>query len=155
MRGRPSKYRSEFVEQAKKLCALGATAPDLATFFGVAVSTVKLWQVEHKEFSDALKVGKSTADRMVEQSLFRRAIGYEHDETDIRVVGTRLVKTPMRKHYPPDTTAAIFWLKNRKPKEWRDRIEKSISAPDGGPVQTVTLTRDEFAAIAAEIAKTV
>ncbi|MCD6674857.1 MAG: terminase [Burkholderiaceae bacterium] len=120
---RPTKFKPEFVEQAKKLCALGATAHDLASFFGVAVSTVKLWQVEHKAFSDALKVGKAVADRMVEQSLFRRALGYEHDETDIRVVGTRLVKTPMRKHYPPDTTACIFWLKNRRPDLWRDKTE--------------------------------
>lgn len=129
---RPTKYRDEFAEQARKLCALGATAPDLANFFGVAVSTVKLWQVEHKAFSDALKVGKSVADRMVEQSLFRRALGYEHDEVDIRVVGTKLVKTPLRKHYPPDTVACIFWLKNRKPKDWRDKHE--VGGPDDGPI---------------------
>lgn len=128
---RPSKFRPEFVEQARKLCQLGATAPDLATFFNVAVSTVKLWQVEHKAFSDALKVGKATADRLVEQSLFRRALGYEHDETDLRVVGTKLVKTPLRKHYPPDTTAAIFWLKNRKPKEWRDRHQHELTGAAG------------------------
>lgn len=129
---RPSKFKPEFVEQAKKLCALGgATAPDLATFFAVSVSTIKLWQVQHKAFSDALKVGKATADKLVEQSLFRRAIGYEHDETDIRTIGTKLVKTPVRKHYPPDTTACIFWLKNRKPGEWRDKQAVEVEAGAG------------------------
>jgi hypothetical protein len=131
MAGRPSKYRDEFAEQARKLCQLGATAPDLASFFGVAVSTVKLWQVQHKAFSDALKVGKATADKLVEQSLFRRALGYEHDEVDIRVVGTKLVKTPLRKYYPPDTTACIFWLKNRKPNDWRDKQALEVDAGKG------------------------
>lgn len=133
--GRPSKYREEFATQAKKLCELGATAPDLANFFDVAVSTVKLWQVQHKAFSDALKVGKAAADRMVEQSLFRRAVGYEHDETDVRVVAGQIVKTELRKHYPPDTTACIFWLKNRKPEEWRDRHEIDHGNRDGNPLK--------------------
>lgn len=119
--GRPTKYKPEYVEQARKLCALGATDAQLADFFKVSVSTVSLWKCVHEEFSESLKAFKEKADELVEQSLYRRAMGYEHDETDIRVVGTRLVKTPMRKHYPPDTTAAIFWLKNRRSQEWRDR----------------------------------
>lgn len=133
--GRPSKYQPEYAEQAAKLCRLGATDAQMADFFGVSVSTVSLWKVEHPEFSEAIKVPKAQADKRVEQSLYRRAIGYEHDETDLRVVGTRLVKTPLRKHYPPDTTAAIFWLKNRKPGEWRDRIEHTGAG--GGAIKTV------------------
>lgn len=120
---RPSKYKPEFAAQAEKLCALGATDAQLADFFEVAVSTVALWKVEHKEFSDAIRVPKAEADDRVEQSLYRRAMGYEHDETDIRVVAGQVVMTPIRKHYPPDTTAAIFWLKNRRGAEWRDKQE--------------------------------
>lgn len=121
MAGRPTKFKIEFIEQAKKLCLLGATDAQLADFFSVAVRTVALWKVQHKEFATALRVPKAAADHAVEQSLYRRAMGYEHDETDIRVLGTRLVKTPIRRHYPPDSTAMIFWLKNRKPKDWRDK----------------------------------
>jgi len=121
--GRPSKYKVEYAGQAAKLCRLGATDAQLADFFDVSVSTVSLWKVEHKEFSDALKVPKDEADRKVEQSLYRRAMGYEHDETDVRVVNNTIVTTPLRKHYPPDTTAAIFWLKNRQPTKWRDKQE--------------------------------
>lgn len=121
--GRPSKYHPEFADQAAKLCALGATDAQLADFFEVSVSTVALWKVQYPQFSDAIKVPKKQADKRVEQSLYRRALGYEHDEVDIRVVKNRLVKTPIRKYYPPDTTAAIFWLKNRDPKNWRDRVE--------------------------------
>ena len=121
--GRPSKYQPQFAEQAAKLCALGATDAQLADFFGVAVSTVALWKVQHPEFSDALKISKDEADAKVEQSLYRRATGYECDEVDIRVLNGEIVQTPLRKIYPPDTTAMIFWLKNRKPGDWRDKVD--------------------------------
>lgn len=133
--GRPSKYRDEFPAQAAKLCMLGATDAQLADFFEVSVATINLWKVQHPEFSESLKVPKKQADQRVEQSLYRRAMGYEHDETDIRVIGTKLVKTPIRKHYPPDTTAAIFWLKNRDPKNWRERVEHT--GADGKEIRVV------------------
>jgi hypothetical protein len=121
--GRPSKYKPEFADQAAKLCRLGATDAQLADFFEVAVSTINLWKVQHPKFSESIKVPKAEADERVEQSLYRRAMGYEHDEDDIRVVGGEIKVTATRKHYPPDTTAAIFWLKNRRPDEWRDKQE--------------------------------
>ena len=129
--GRPSKYKDGFAEQAAKLCALGATDAQLADFFEVSVSTVSLWKVQHAEFSEALKVAKEKADQMVEQSLFRRAMGYECDEVDIKVVAGEVIQTPLRKIYPPDTTACIFWLKNRKPADWRDRVENVHSGEVG------------------------
>lgn len=125
--GRPSKYKPEFAEQAKKLAVLGATDAQMADFFGVSISTFSLWKVEYSEFSESLKVAKEEADKRVEHSLYQRAMGYEHDEVDIRVVAGELKMTPIRKHYPPDTTACIFWLKNRKPKEWRDKVEHQHS----------------------------
>lgn len=118
---RPSKYKPEYADQAAKLCKLGATDAQLADFFGVAVSTINLWKVQHAEFSESIKVPKAEADERVEQSLYRRALGYEHDEVDIRVIDGQVVMTDIRKHYPPDATAMIFWLKNRKPGEWRDK----------------------------------
>ena len=73
----------------------------------------------HADFSESLKQYKARADDLVEQSLFRRATGYECDEVDIRVVNGEVVQTPLRRIYPPDTTACIFWLKNRQPDQWR------------------------------------
>lgn len=119
--GRPSKYKSEFAKQAAKLCALGATDAQLADFFEVSVSTINLWKIQHPAFSESIKVPKAEADARVEQSLYLRAMGYEHDDVDIRVVNNKIIKTDLRKHYPPDTTAAIFWLKNRNPEKWRDK----------------------------------
>ena len=135
---RPSKYRPELVEQAEKLCKLGATDLEVADFFGINVATLYRWKGEYPEFCQSLKISKEIADERVERSLFARANGYEHDEVDIRVVKDRIVKTPIRKFYPPDTTAAIFWLKNRKPAEWRDKQELEHS----GSV-TLTLSEDD------------
>lgn len=129
---RPSKYKPEFAELAKHLCKLGATDADLANAFKVTVSTISLWKVQHRGFSEALRVPKAIADRKVEASLFRRATGFECDETDIRVIDGKVVQTTVRKVYPPDTTACIFWLKNRNRKDWRDRIDAAIGGPEEG-----------------------
>lgn len=143
--GRPSKYKDGFVTQAEKLCKLGATDMEVADFFEVEVRTLYRWKAEHDDFCQALKAGKAEADARVERSLFARATGYEHDEVDIRVVGREIVQTPLRKHYPPDTTACIFWLKNRRPEEWRDRQE--LTGKDGAPLfdkPAETMTDDEI-----------
>lgn len=124
---RPTKYKEEYVTQAEKLCRLGATDIEVADFLEVDVRTLYRWKGEHEEFCQALKAGKEISDERVERSLFSRATGYEHDEVDIRVVAGELVQTPIRKFYPPDTTAAIFWLKNRKPSDWRDKTETEHS----------------------------
>lgn len=138
--GRPTDYKPEFAEQALKLCKLGATNATLADFFGVATQTINNWGSAHPEFLDALKVGKDEADEIVKKSLFQRAVGYSHDAVKIFMPGgaTKPVYATYREHYPPDPTSMIFWLKNRKPAEFRDRIEHS--GPDGGPLQ-VTVAR--------------
>lgn len=133
---RPTKYKAEFVEQAKKLCRHGLTDQELADFFDVNVATIQRWKLEHPEFCDAIKTGKADADDRVVDSLYHRAIGYQHDDVDIKAIEGQIVKTPTRKQYPPDTTAAIFWLKNRRPKDWRDKQEMEHS----GSV-TVEITR--------------
>lgn len=112
---------------------------EIADFFGIDVRTLYRWKNDNDEFCQSLKAGKAEADERVERSLFSRALGYEHPEVDIRVVDKEIVQTQIIKHYPPDTTAAIFWLKNRKPAEWRDRQE--VTGKDGDPLLTgVTIT---------------
>jgi hypothetical protein len=135
--GRPSKFKPEFIAQAEKLCALGATDMEVADFFEVEVRTLYRWKAENDAFCQALKAGKDVADERVERSLYARANGYEHDEVDIRVVQGAIVQTPIRKYYPPDTTAAIFWLKNRRAAQWRDKQDVEHS----GQVQVTKVTR--------------
>lgn len=133
---RPSKFKPEFIEQARKLCKLGATDRELADFFGVTEKTLNNWKLESDEFLQSLKSGKDEADDRVERSLFARAVGYEHDDLDIRVVEGRIEQTPIVKRYPPDTTAAIFWLKNRRKGEWRDKVTQEHTNPDGSGLFT-------------------
>ncbi|WP_370601183.1 transposase [Pseudomonas nitroreducens] len=127
---RPSKYRPEFVEQACKLCKLGLTDKEIAKFFEVSEQTLNTWKQQYPEFLESLKGGKTLADAEVASKLFHRATGYEHPDTDIRVVNGVIVETPLIKHYPPDTTAAIFWLKNRRPDLWRDKVEPEDKGVD-------------------------
>lgn len=120
--GRPATYKPTFAIQAEKLCKLGATDADLANFFGVTDRTINRWQITHPEFCRALKAGKVEADDRVERSLYHKAVGYEFEAVKIFMpAGAQApVYAPYRERVPPDTTAAIFWLKNRRPELWRD-----------------------------------
>lgn len=136
-RGRPTAYKPEYAKQAEKLCRKGFTDQEMADFFEVEVRTLHRWKATHEAFCHALQAGKEIADDRVERSLFARATGYEHDEVDIRVVGGEVVQTPIRRFYPPDTTACIFWLKNRRKEAWRDKQDHELSGAGGGPLQVV------------------
>lgn len=109
------------------LCKLGATDKELADFFGVAVSTISKWKVDYPSFSEALKQGKELADARVASSLYNRAVGYEHKEDKIFQYEGAPIIVPTVKRYPPDTTAGIFWLKNRRPDLWRDKPKEEAT----------------------------
>lgn len=133
--GRPSKYKPEYAEQSRKLCLLGYTDAELASFFGVATDTINEWKVVHPEFSVSIRAGKEVADAEIADSLYNRAKGYSHPEDDIKVVQGEITITPTIKHYPPDTTAASLWLRNRQGGRWRDKTEQEITGKDGGPLE--------------------
>lgn len=136
---RPTKLKKEFVEQARKLCLLGATDQELADFFEVDVRTIYRWKSDSKEFCQAVKAGKSEADDRVERSLFQKAVGYEQEEVKIFMPAGAEgpVYAPYRAKLAPDTTAAIFWLKNRRPEEWREKSATEIS----GSIAVTTVER--------------
>ena len=121
--GRPTKYKPEYAELAYKFCLLGATDADLARFFEVEEKTVNNWKEEYPEFLQSIKRGKEQADAEIAQKLYHRAKGYEHEEDKIFQYEGEPVIVPTTKHYPPDPTSMIFWLKNRQPQKWRDRQE--------------------------------
>lgn len=121
--GRPTKFKPEYVNIIKAMCELGATVTELADALGVADSTVYLWATKYPELQDAMKLGRDAADERVVNALYHRALGYSHPEDDIRVVNGQIEITPTVKHYPPDATSMIFWLKNRRPTEWRQQPE--------------------------------
>lgn len=128
--GRPTKYKPGYNNQAYKLCLLGATDKELADFFEVNEDTINEWKKTYPKFSVSLKRGKMQADSVVAEKLFKRATGYSHPDSDIKVIDGRIVITDLTKHYPPDSTAAIFWLKNRNKESWRDRTDITTNGKD-------------------------
>lgn len=132
--GRPTKYRATYAKQAKQLCQLGATDRELAEFFEVSEVTLNAWKTQYPKFLKSLKLGKDAADTRVEQSLYHRAMGYSHPEVHVSNYQGEVTLTPLIKHYPPDSTACIFWLKNRKPAEWRDKVDHELAGKGGGPI---------------------
>ncbi|MEM5294232.1 terminase [Burkholderia sp. JPY481] len=101
MAGRPSAYKPEFAELARNYCLLGATDVDLAGFFHVTDRTIRQWKKQQPDFLAAMESGKTMADAMVARSLYNKATNN----------GTM---------QDADTTACIFWLKNRQKHAWRD-----------------------------------
>lgn len=149
---RPTKYKEEYNEQARKLCLLGATDKSLADFFEVCEDTINEWKKSKDGFSESLRAGKEVADANVADSLYNRACGYSHEEERLITVslGNSLGSTVERhntiKHYPPDTQAALTWLKNRQGDKWRDKQEIEHAGEIKGANVIITLpsnTRDE------------
>jgi hypothetical protein len=127
--GRPTEYKQLYNDQAEKLCKLGATDKELGDFFGVTEQTINNWKEVHPKFFESINAGKDLADANVVDRLYQRAMGFEHDSEEIKVVSmgekqrSEIVRVPIRKVYPPDPTSMIFWLKNRQPSKWRDKHE--------------------------------
>ena len=116
----PDAYRTEYAEQARKLCLLlGATDQELARFFEVGCEVLRGWLAGVPAFAAAVQAGKDLADAEVAERLHRRATGYSHEA--VRIFSDREV--PYVEHYPPDTTACIFWLKSRQPGKWQAKVE--------------------------------
>lgn len=133
-RGRPSSFRPEFCEQVVKLCRLGATDRQIAEFFGVVESTVNLWKLEHPEFSESIKEGKVQADMQVADALFKTATGYVIETEKVLGKGDNARVEKLKVSVPGDTTAQIFWLKNRQRDHWRDKTEAEVTGADGAPL---------------------
>lgn len=135
-RGRPSIYRPEFAEQARKLCELGATDFELADFFKVNTLTVYRWRNAHEEFCKAVEIGKEAADSRVERALYNRAVGYSFESEKVFQFEGAIVRTDTVEHVAPDPNAAMKWLKNRKPKVWRDK--QDIGFDPDEPFRNIT-----------------
>ena len=129
-RGRPSKKDTLDLEKVRKIASKGWTDEEMADFFDVEVRTWYRWKAEDEAFCQALKDWKAEADERVERALYERALGYSHPEEKIFYQDGQITRAETVKHYPPDTTAAIFWLKNRRPADWRDKRELDVREID-------------------------
>lgn len=124
----------------------GLTDEQIAHNIGIHVATFYRWQEAHGEFRDALKRGKAPVDLQVENALLKRALGYEYEEVTTEITETPYIdrhgkeRVRKQKHVKktkkivlPDTTAQIFWLKNRRPDKWRDKREEAVSIHNADP----------------------
>ena len=107
----------------------GLTNDQIAQNIGVSGRSFADWVSRFPSLSSTLKKGKAPVDIQVENALLKRALGYEYEETITEVeelAGGKQKKhiRKVMKHCPPDTTAQIFWLKNRRPDRWRDKVEQ-------------------------------
>jgi len=107
----------------------GLTDEQIAQKMGIGTRTLYDWKEKYPQILQAIKESKELVDRLVENALLKRALGYEYEEiteeltkTEDGTLAMRETKR-VRKQVAPDTTAQIFWLKNRKPDDWRDKPE--------------------------------
>jgi hypothetical protein len=138
--GAPTKYKSVYNKQAYKLCLLGATDDELADFFEVHRDTIYEWKKVYPRFSDSIKKAKLVADATIAESLYERALGCtinvqqaiklttkmpvldDNGKPTRQMMQTEVIQiVDLKQGVAPDTTAAIFWLKNRNPANWKDK----------------------------------
>lgn len=124
---RPSKYETHVaprLEEIKDWCRNGATDEEIAKRLGISIASFYNFKNQFLEFLEALKETKEIVDAQVENALLKRALGYSYDEVTKEVVDGELKVTKViTKQVVPDTTAQIFWLKNREPSKWRDKLQ--------------------------------
>lgn len=115
----------------------GLTDEQIAEKMGIVPSTLYEWMKRFSEISEALKTGKEDADMLVENALFQSAMGYDYEEITEELkwdnkTRSYVMKVTKRqtKHQPPSNTAQIFWLKNRRAENWRDKVENNITLND-------------------------
>lgn len=121
-RGRPSSFNEQLSDKIIELVEKGLTDQQICDIIMIPLSTFSVWKKTKPDFLKSLKIAKNAADQLVEISLYQRARGFTTTEWKVfydKATG-KVIKEEVPKHYPPDTTAGIFWLKNRQPEQWRD-----------------------------------
>lgn len=157
--GRKGKYHDWLTDEG--LLTLEGWARDglideqIAHNIGISRSTLNDWKLKYPDISDALKRGKEVVDRQVENALLKNALGYQFDEVtreniwdEDKQVHRLTVTKVVTKEVKPDTTAQIFWLKNRKPNEWRDKRDIEHSGTVQNNVDLSALSVEELRSLA-------
>lgn len=132
----------------------GLTDEQISKNLGISIQSFYTYKSKYIEFFESLKRGKEVIDIEVENALLKRALGYKYDEVIKEInndTGELETTKVVTKEVQPDTTAQIFWLKNRKPKEWRDKQE--IEHTGETNVNIVAMTAEERQNRIAELKK--
>ncbi|MDR1997069.1 MAG: terminase [Candidatus Margulisbacteria bacterium] len=120
------KYKPEFAEQVRKLALGGFTVSRIADFFEVKDRVIFDWIKNRPAFGEAIKAGRVKADAEVASSLYKKATGFNAKIEDVFVHKGSVIKTEKKAYFPPDTTAAIYWLKTRQPDLWKEKVDAEL-----------------------------
>lgn len=147
--GRPTKYNKNQAKLAYWMARNGLTDEEMAENLKIATSTLYAWKEKYPEFSEAIKEGKELPDDLVVQSLYKRATGFEYEERKVianpGAGGEQVQRVEVtHKLVIPDVAACIFWLKNRRPQEWRDTQKFEHSGPGGKPIQVAEKRAEDY-----------
>lgn len=123
--GSPNTFEELDLEKVRHLAEYGHTDDFMADFFNVSATTWQQWKKKNPLFFKALKGWKAVADDRVERALYERALGYEWEEDAVVFdpIRKERVRVRLEKRLPPDTNACRFWLNNRRPLQWREKVE--------------------------------
>lgn len=148
------------LEEIAGLCRDGFTNKQISQFIGVGESTFLRWKSKKEELREALKINKYIADLKVENSLYKRAIGYTITEVTEEIYGSptgkldkngkaeikadKIHRKTTKKEIVPDVMAQMYWLNNRQPEKWRQRKQTEVTGPDQGPIQVSTMDEETY-----------
>lgn len=141
--------KPEGLAQLEMWARQGLTSADIAKNIGIARQTFEKWKADYADIGDSIKKGNVCADQVIENALYRRAQGYDAIEQEKRLLPDpvtgdlvlMVVKERVR-HIPPDTTAQIFWLKNRCPEVWREK-QREDAAGDNEVIVTFDVDEED------------
>lgn len=142
--GRPTTFKEEYYRQAKALALMGWSNTKIAEFFGIAETCLYKWINKYPKLGSALHEARWVATSKVARSLYHRARGYSHRAIKIFAdpkTGA-VERVPYVERYPPDVAAAKFWLTNRAPEAWRDKVTQEVVGANDGPIQVESITPD-------------
>lgn len=141
-------YDASYVAKARELCARGAGESDLAAAFGVSIWAIKLWRTTYTAFNDAIRIAREVADDRVTMALYERCVGYSYDAIKPMVVSQGkgepaiIEEYRYKEHAPPDVGACRYWLNNRRPDIWRERVEQvNVNRDDVKQLTDAELTK--------------
>lgn len=138
-------FHISFAARVRDMCHLGAPEKEIAEMLGVSTHTLAKWRQDYPEFEMAYQLGRTEADAKVAAKLFRRTQGYEYTKTKTKqnADGEIVEEVTETVHVPPDVGACIFWLTNRRPDLWQQRVERTL--PNGGNIPLDNVSDIELA----------
>lgn len=135
-RGNQTKYDPDIHPTlVRGLARSGYTSVEIAEKLQVSKSTLYKWRQKYPELRDSLKEGRDFADNMVEDALYKSALGFRRKTIKKRKTPQGVTIEEVQEDVPPNATAIIFWLKNRRPEQWRDKREVDVTADSDAKIK--------------------